>query len=400
MDVALNHPLKPDSNPVDPKQVQDPAQVADATRLAAQRELAQSFSTLQELVAAARRSLSQATWDMLSGGSDSEATLRRNRMALDSLALRQRVLVDVRNLDTTTTLLGKSLPLPVFIAPIGNFLQYADPRGAAAVACAAVSKQLPCFISTAARPGIEAVAKAVDQPLIFQLYVRGDRQWVGDILDRAKAAGYDALCVTVDRAYYSRRERDMINRHLVREGGGDASHQASITWDDVLWMKQRMGVPLILKGIATAEDARLAVEHAVDVVYVSNHGGRQLDHAQASIEVLPEVAEAVDGRAEVLMDGGILRGTDIVKAVALGARAVGIGKLHGWALAAAGEPGVVRMIELLELEIRSALGLMGVTSLRELGPHSVRAATPVSTGSVTSAYPMYEAALRDGEGRP
>jgi isopentenyl diphosphate isomerase/L-lactate dehydrogenase-like FMN-dependent dehydrogenase len=388
------------AKPVDSKQAQDPAQVADATRLAAQRELAQSFATLQEIVAAARRSLAQATWDMLSGGSDSEATLRRNRMALDSLALRQRVLVDVRNIDTTATLLGKSLPSPMFIAPSGNYLQHADPRGAAAVACAAVARNIPCFVSTAARPGIEAVAKAVRQPLIFQLYVRGDRAWVGDILDRAKAAGYDALCVTVDRAYYSRRERDLINRHLVREGGGDASHQASLTWDDVLWMKQRMGVPLILKGIATSEDATLAVEHGVDVIYVSNHGGRQLDHAQASIEVLPEVAQAVGGRAPVLMDGGILRGTDIIKAVALGATAVGIGKLHGWALAAAGEPGVERMIELLELEIRTAMGLMGVTSLAQLGPHSVRNVTPVSTGSVTSAYPMYEAALRHGESRP
>jgi glycolate oxidase len=310
------------------------------------------------------------------------------------------VLVDVRHIDTTTSVLGKPIPSPMFIAPIGNFLQYADPRGAAAVACAAVAHGVPCFVSTAARPGIEAVQKAVDKPLIFQLYVRGDRQWVGDILDRAKASGYDALCVTVDRAYYSRRERDLINRHLAREGGGDPSHQASLTWDDVLWMKQRMGVPLILKGIATGDDAKLAVEHGVDVVYVSNHGGRQLDHAQASIEVLPEVAEAVDGRAEVLMDGGILRGTDIVKAVALGARAVGIGKLHGWALAAAGEPGVKRMLELLDLEVRTAMGLMGVTSLAQLSPKSVRAVPPVSTGSVTSAYPMYEAALRHGEARP
>lgn len=385
---------------IDPKQAQDPAQVADATRLAAQHALAQTFSTLQEIVAAARRNLSQGTWDMLSGGSDSEATLRRNRMALDSLALRQRVLVDVRNIDTATSLLGKAMPVPMFIAPIGNYLQHADPRGAAAVAVAAVKKNVPCFVSTAARPGLDLIAREAGKPLIFQLYVRGDRAWVGDILDRAKSFGYDALCVTVDRAYYSRRERDLINHQLVREGGGDASHQASLTWDYVLWMKERMGVPLILKGIATGEDAKLAVEHGVDVVYVSNHGGRQLDHAQASIEVLPEVAEAVDGRAEVLMDGGILRGTDIVKAVALGAKAVGIGKLHGWALAAAGEPGVIRMLELLELEVRTAMGLMGVTSLSQLTPKSVRAVPPVSTGSVTSAYPMYEAALRHGETRP
>ena len=390
----------PTPRAVDPKQAQDPAQVGDASRHAAQQALAPTFQTLQEIVIAARRTLSQSVWDMLSGGSDSEATLRRNRLALDSLALRQRVLVDVREIDLSASLLGRPMRMPVFIAPIGNYLQYADPQGAAAVARAAVARGVQCFVSTAARPGIEAVARSVDQPLVFQLYVRGDRSWVGDILDRAKASGYGALCVTVDRAYYSRRERDMINHHLVREGGGDGSHQASLTWDDVLWMKQRMGVPLILKGIATAEDAKLAVEHGVDVVYVSNHGGRQLDHGQASIEVLPEVAAAVDRRAEVLMDGGILRGTDVVKALALGADAVGIGKLHGWALAAAGEAGVARMLELIELEVRTVLGLMGLTSTAQLGPHCVRQATPVSQGSVTSAYPMYEAALRHGEARP
>jgi isopentenyl diphosphate isomerase/L-lactate dehydrogenase-like FMN-dependent dehydrogenase len=219
--------------------------------------------------------------------------------------------------------------------------------------------------------------------------VRSDRRWIEDMLDRAKAAGYRALCVTVDRAYYSRRERDLINRLPVREGG-NVNFQASLTWDDMVWMKQRMGVPLILKGIAAAEDARLAVEHGTDLVYVSNHGGRQLDHAQASIEVLPEVVDAVAGRAEVVMDGGILRGTDVIKALALGARAVGVGKLQGWALAAAGEVGITRMLELLEGEIRTALGLMGLTSVSQLDRSWVRTAQPVGPGSITSAYPVFE----------
>jgi glycolate oxidase len=158
----------------------------------------------------------------------------------------------------------------------------------------------------------------------------------------------------------------------------------------MVWMKSRMGVPLILKGIASAEDARLAVEHGADVVYVSNHGGRQLDHGQGSIEVLPEVVEAVDGRAEVYMDGAVSRGTDVIKAIALGARAVGLGKLQGWALAAAGEAGITRMLELLEIEIKTALGLMGVTSLEQLNPTWVRPAHPVGLGSITSAYPVFE----------
>jgi len=326
---------------------------------------------------------------MVSGGSDSETTLRRNRLALDSLALRSRVLVDVSTLDTSVTLLGKKLPIPVFIAPVGNFLQMADPEGIVAVARGGVAYGTEVFVSTAAKPGIEEAAAAVDVPLIFQLYVRSDRKWIEDILDQAKAAGYRALCVTVDRAYYSRRERDLISRLPVREGG-NAKFQASLTWDDMVWMKSRMGVPLILKGIATAEDARLAIEHGTDVVYVSNHGGRQLDHAQASIEVLPEVVEAVGGRAEVIMDGGILRGTDVLKALALGARAVGVGKLQGWALAAAGEAGITRMLELLEGEIQTALGLMGLTSVSQLNPTCIRSAQPVGLGSTTSAYPVFE----------
>ena len=367
----------------------DPDRLTERTRLEAKRRAAAGFVSLQEIVMAARRNLPRPAWDMLSGGSDSETTLRRNRLALDALALRQRVLVDVSHIDPSTTLLGRKLPIPVFIAPVGNFLQVADPDGIVAVARGAVGYGTEVFVSTAARPGFEEAAAAVDVPMIFQLYVRSDRQWVGDILDRAKAAGYRALCVTVDRAYYSRRERDLISRLPVREGG-DPTFQASLTWDDVVWMKERMGVPLILKGIASAEDARLAVEHGAEVVYVSNHGGRQLDHGQASIDVLPEVVDAVAGRAEVLMDGGIARGTDVIKAIALGARAVGVGKLQGWALAAAGEPGITRMLELLEAEIRIALGLMGVSSLARLDRSWVRPAPVVSSGSVTSAYPVFE----------
>ena len=343
---------------------------------------------------AARRNLSQTLWDTLCGGSDSETTLRRNRLALDSLALRQRVLVNVADVDIKTTLLGQKLKLPVFIAPVGNFLQLADPRGAIAVAKAAVSRGTTAFISTAAKPSLEAVAKEVGAPLLFQLYIRSDRAWVKDILQRAKAAGYRAICVTVDRAYYSRRERDVINRFLMRESGGDPRYQASLNWDDLAWMKQCTGLPMILKGIATGEDARLAVEHGVDVVYVSNHGGRQLDHAQASIEVLPEVVEAVDGRAEVLMDGGIMRGTDVLKALALGASAVGVGKLQGLALAAAGEAGVARMLEILELEIRTMLGLMGLTSIKDLDPSWVRQTMPVTSGDAMTQYPYFEHALR------
>jgi glycolate oxidase len=355
---------------------------------------AANFVSLQEIVATARRNLSQDLWDHLSGGSDSETTLLRNRQALDSLALRQRVLVDVRKIDISTTLLGKKLTSPVFLAPVGGFVGFAHPEGACNVARAAVAHGTTAFISTAAKPSLEAAAQAVKEPLIFQLYVRADRKWVEDILDRAKAAGYRALCVCVDRNYYGRRERDIISRANVREGFGDPSFQMGLQWKDLVWMKSHWKVPLIVKGVATAEDAKLSVEHGADVVYVSNHGGRQLDHAQGTIEVLPEVVAAVDGRAEILWDGGVLRGTDVVKALCLGARAVGVGKLLGWALAAAGEPGLKRMLELMDVEIRTAMGLMGVTSLSQLSPSWVRPAAPVRAASQTNSYPWFEEQLR------
>lgn len=352
------------------------------------------FASLQEIVFKAHEKLKPELWDHLSGGSDSETTLRRNRYALDGLALRQRVLVDVSNIDISTTVLGQKLSTPVFLAPVGYFIGLADPEGACAVARAAEAHGTTAFISTAAKPGIEEAQAAVRQPLIFQLYVRSDRQWISDIFARAKNAGYRALCVTVDRNYYGRRERDLIARLNVREGFGDPSFQMKLSWDDIAWMKQEWKVPLILKGIATAEDARLAVEHGADVVYVSNHGGRQLDHGEASIDVLPEVAAAVNGRAEVLMDGGILRGTDVVKAIALGARAVGVGKLLGWSLAAGGEAGVKRMLELLDIEIRATMGLMGITSLDQLNPGWVKKVPPANPPSVTSGYPWFEDKLR------
>ena len=351
---------------------------------------AASFVSLQEIVATARRNLPQDLWDHLSGGSDSETTLLRNRQALDSLALRQRVLVDVSKIDMSTTLLGERIKLPVFIAPVGNFLQIADPQGALAVARGALAAGTTAFISTAAKPSIEEVAKGVDRPLLFQLYVRSDRAWLRGFLDRAVAAGYRAICVTVDRAYYSRRERDIINHYLQRADAGDPRHQASLTWDDAAWVKQHTKLPLILKGIATAQDAERAVEIGADVVYVSNHGGRQIDHGQATIEVLPEVVDAVNGRAEVYWDGGVTRGTDVVKALALGARAVGVGKLQGWALAAGGERGITRMFELLAKEIHTTLGLMGVKSIKELDPSWVRPAIHTGRFGVTCNYPVFD----------
>lgn len=368
--------------------------VKNANPLGLEKKAPGQFDTLQEIALEAHRKLPAPVWDHLMGGADSEMTLRRNRAGLDALALRQRVLVDVRNIDLRTTLLGQDLAFPVFPAPVGGFLGKVHHEGGPAVARAAASRGTTAFIATAAKPSLEAAQQAVQRKLIFQLYVRGDRTWIEGVLDRVRKAEYGALCVTVDRNFYGRRERDIVSGLPVKEGFGDQSYQASLNWKDLVWMKERVGLPLIAKGIATGEDAELAVEHGADVVYVSNHGGRQLDHAQGSIEVLAEVVKAVAGRAEVLADGGVQRGTDVVKMLCLGARAVGVGKLLGLALSAGGEAGVARMLELMELEVRTALGLMGVTSIKQLGPQWLREVPILGTPSSVSAYPLLEEAVR------
>jgi isopentenyl diphosphate isomerase/L-lactate dehydrogenase-like FMN-dependent dehydrogenase len=366
-----------------------------ANPLGLEKKAPGQFDTLQEIALEAYRRMPAPVWDHLMGGADSEMTLRRNRASLDALALRQRVMVDVRQIDMSTSLLGQRMEIPLFPAPVGGFLSKVHHEGGPAVARAAVSRGTTAFIATAAKPSLEAAQAAVERKLVFQLYVRGDRGWVEGVLDRVKAAGYAALCVTVDRNYYGRRERDIVSGLPVKEGFGDQSYQASLSWKDLVWMKERVGLPLIAKGVATAEDAELAVEHGADVVYVSNHGGRQLDHAQGSIEVLEEVVRAVAGRAEVLADGGVMRGTDVVKMLCLGARAVGVGKLLGLALSAGGEAGVARMLELMESEIRHALGLMGLTSIKQLGPQWLREVPVLGTPSSVSAYPLLEAAVRN-----
>jgi isopentenyl diphosphate isomerase/L-lactate dehydrogenase-like FMN-dependent dehydrogenase len=352
------------------------------------------FKTLQDIVLAARRNLKPELWTHLTGGSESETTIRRNRMAYESLALRQRVLINVENVDISTTLLGQKLELPVFVCPVGGYTGQAHAQGIVAVVRGAEAAGTTAICASNVRPGFAAAAKAAKHPLIYQLYITSDRKWVADRLDRVKAAGYRALCVTVDRNFYSRRERDLIGGFERGGAGDDQSHQARLNWNDVVWMKDYIKLPLILKGIATAEDARLAVEHGADVVYISNHGGRQLDQGEGTLDVLPEVVNAVRGRAEVVLDGGVLRGTDVVKAISLGARAVGVGKLMGYALAAGGEAGVRRMLELMAIEVRTTMGLIGATSLKELNPTRVKRAMPVGLPTVTSAFPWFEEQLR------
>ena len=353
--------------------------------------LAQEFLTLQEIYLAAKRNLPPGPWSYLMGGAETETTVLRNRRALDEIAFRPRVLRDVSRIDTSASFLGRKVRLPVMLAPIGGLESIAE-GGAAAAARGAAQFGVPQMLSSVCQPGLEQTAAAAQTTRVFQLYVRGDDAWVDDWVRRARDAGFCAFCLTVDVAMYSRRERDLIGRFVkpwrARAIEG-AAFQSGLNWSHVKRFKDRYPeFPLVLKGIATAEDAELAIEHGVEVVYVSNHGGRQLDHALGSAAVLPEVIRAIKGKAEVWVDGGFMRGTDVVKAIALGAKAVGIGRLACLGLAAAGVPGLVKTLELLEEEIRICLGLLGVTSYAELKAQHLARASAVRPPDTFSAFPL------------
>ena len=351
--------------------------------------LDEQFQTIHELARAARRNLSDGPWDYLIGGTETETTVKRNRLAIDGFAFRPRVLRDVSKVDSSSTFFGRPVRLPVMLAPVGSVESF-TPGGGATAGKASGAFGVPHMLSSACNPGLEATAKAADNYRIFQLYVRGDDAFVDDHVKRAKDNGYTLFCMTVDSAHYSRRERDIDKRFVKpwRQGATGMSWQAALSWDQVKRFKDTHDIPLILKGIATAEDAAIACEHGVDGVYVSNHGGRQLDHGVGSLAVLPEVVKAVDKRAVVMVDGGFMRGTDVVKAIVLGAQIVGLGRLQCLGLAAAGQAGLERALELLEEEVRICLALLGVTSYSELDASYVREAQVVAEPDALSAFPL------------
>ena len=350
------------------------------------------FATLHEIVKAARANLDDNAWDYLIGGADTETTVRRNRQALDSLAFRPRVLEDVSELDPSGTLLGQKLRIPVVLCPIGS-MQDLDPGGGATAAKAAAEFGTTSLLSSVCEPGLEAVAEAAPgENRIYQLYVRGDDAWIDGHARRAIGAGYRAFCLTVDLDHYGRRERDIAKRHQssARMSAKNEVFQERFDWDDVKRFKDSHDIPLIIKGIATPEDAGRAVELGVDAVYVSNHGGRQLDHGRGAIDMLPEVVAEVGPKAEIMVDGGIMRGTDVVKAMALGADAVGIGRLQGLGIAAAGQAGIVRALELLEVEVRTCLALLGLAGFGGLDASYLHPVDPVVPPHVLSAFPLLD----------
>jgi 4-hydroxymandelate oxidase len=342
---------------------------------------------VEDFEAAARERLPRVAYDYYAGAAGDEWTLRENRRAFRRWVLRPRVLAGVDHVDLTTTVLGHPVPFPILLAPTA-FQRLADREGELATARAAKSLGALMVVSTISTVALEDVAETgVDR--WFQLYVMRDHEITARLVKRAHRAGYGAIVLTVDTPILGRRIRDERNRFTLPPGIGMANlegmplpeqaepgsslasyfasdHDASLTWKDLEWLRSLSPLPLLLKGILTGEDARRAVDAGVDGIVVSNHGGRQLDGAPATLDALPEVVEAVHGRAEVFMDGGVRRGTDVLKALALGARAVLIGRPYLWGLAANGQAGVKRVLEMLRDELSLAMALSGRRSIAEV----------------------------------
>ena len=381
------------------------------------RSLARSVSfprviNIHDFRRLARRRLPAVVFAYIDGGAEDEITLRENCRAFRDVRFRPRQCVAVPSCDLRTTVLGTTFELPFILAPVG-FCRMFYPKGELHAARAANEAGTAYVLSTFSGTRLEEVREAARGPLWFQLYVPGGREVAEATMTRARAAGYTTLVVTVDTPVSGMRERDF--RHGVRpilQGDllgslpyawqfvtrarwvldyfadgrprvfpnvelpgigampcGDVGillEQTIVTWDDLRWMRDAWTGPVVVKGVHTGDDARHAIDAGADAVVVSNHGGRQLDGVPATLRALPEVLDAVNGRIEVLMDGGIRRGGDIVKAICLGARAVLVGRAYAWALAAGGGPGVARAIDILRADVVRTLRLLGCPSIREL----------------------------------
>ena len=338
---------------------------------------------LFEYEAAARERMPKHQYDYIAGGATDEISLRRNRAAFESILLQPRMLVDVGQRDLTTTVLGQKISFPVMTDPAGGHAR-AHPEGELATARAVASAGTIMLVSSASSYTLEEIAGSSGGPKWFQQHFYRDKGLTIEMVHRAKEAGYAAICLTLDFKVNPKRERNIRNKYVAPNppnyahldlkdfswGSSDGDLETlnnifdlSATWADLEWLADQTKLPVLVKGIMTAEDARLAVEHGARAMVVSNHGGRQLDTTFASIEVLPEVVEAVDGRVEVYLDGGIRRGTDVLKALALGARAVLIGRPVFWGLAVDGEAGVRAVLDILRDELDIAMAMCGAPKI-------------------------------------
>jgi len=334
----------------------------------------------------ARARLSAMAYHYIAGGSGDEITLRRNRERLDAILLKPRVLRDVRTIDTRLELLGESLDFPILLAPAGSQRLF-HPGGEIEAARGAEAAHAIYTVSTVANTAFEDIAGSGAARLWFQVYVQSDHGITRELIRRVEEAGCRALCVTVDTPVLGPRDREKRTGFALPEGltfpnltagryTAEKHHDphgiynpflhAGMTWEEVEWIRTVTRLPIVLKGILAPEDARLAVEHGASAIAVSNHGGRNLDTVPASIEALPGVVDAVAGRIPVLFDGGVRRGVDVVKALALGARAVMIGRPYLWGLAVSGSEGVKRVVEMLRLELEAAMALLGAPTLAAL----------------------------------
>ncbi|HZA85823.1 MAG TPA: alpha-hydroxy acid oxidase [Acidimicrobiales bacterium] len=375
------------------------------------RRLARAAS-VADLRAIARRRLPRGVFDYIDGGAEDERTMAANAAAYAGVIFRPRVLRDVGDVDPSTTLLGRPLPLPLVLAPTG-FTRIADPEGELAVARAAARAGVPYTLSTLSTRSIEEVAAASEGPKWFQVYAWRDRGLVKEMIGRAASAGYEALVLTVDTAVLGRRERDVrrgfslppkvgfgtlvdgavhpgwtwsfvrsepIRFANVRQGLGvgdgttavtladyiNSQFDPSLSWRDVEWLRAVWDGPLIVKGIQTVADARLAADADIEAIALSNHGGRQLDSAPAALDLVSPVVDAVGDRLEVICDGGVRRGGDIVKALALGARACMAGRAYLYGLGAGGERGVDHVLALFDADVRRTMALVGVSRIDDL----------------------------------
>lgn len=354
--------------------------------------------TVGDFEAAAQEKLPQSTWDYFASGADDQLTLERNRAAFRNYEIWYRVLVDISEIDMTTTVLGTPLPFPILVSPTA-YQKLAHDEGEAATAKGAAEVGTVMTLSTISTMTIEEVASAAAGPKWFQLYVHKDRGLTKSLLERAEAAGYLAIALTVDAPVLGRRLADERNRFALPEGlsmvnlgelADDVSeagagsaltgylatrHDASLSWDDLEWLRSITTLPLLIKGLVRADDAKRAADAGVEGIVVSNHGGRQLDGAPAAIDALAEVVDAAGDRCEVLMDGGIRWGTDALKALALGATAVMVGRPVVWGLSVAGADGVARVLGILRDELQTAMTLAGCPNVASITRDLIRRAS-------------------------
>ncbi|MFN2567514.1 MAG: alpha-hydroxy acid oxidase [Gemmatimonadaceae bacterium] len=344
---------------------------------------------------AARATLPRAVYDYYAGGAEDEVTLRANRAAYERFYLRPRVMIDVSHVDVSVELLGERLAFPVALAPAA-FQRLAHPDGELATARAARAAGTLLIASTLSTYSVDDIAAAAPGPLWLQLYVFRDRGLTRELVERAERAGCRAICLTVTVPVQGNRERDLRNQFRLPAGIEMANfiglRQArfpegvtgsglnafisrefdpTLTWDAVAWLRSITKLPIILKGVAAPEDAALSVEHGAAAIIVSNHGGRQLDGAEPTLFALPRVVDAAGGRIPILIDGGIRRGSDVVKALCLGATAVLIARPYLWGLAVGGQRGVEHVLALLRAEVERTLALLGRPTVASLGPDAI-----------------------------